>query len=281
MTELHPLQYEEIVKQELRMDMGIGGDLTTLVFVPESKTATAELKARKEGVLAGLEPALFSFTAIDPAVTIERLARDGDRLEPGMTIARISGKARSLLSGERTCLNILSHLSGIASQTALMVKAVAGTRAKITETRKTLPGLRILQKYAVRCGGGVNHRYTLDGAVMLKDNHLAAYPSWEAGIAELRKQIGHTVKIEMEVDSIDQLKRILGLGIDIVLLDNFTVPQLAEAVKLIDGSMIAEASGNITAEGLAAIAATGVDIISSGALTHSVKALDIGLDFLD
>ena len=279
MEQLHPLQYEELIKNEIRADIGQAGDLTTNFFVPADLNVTASITSHQDGILAGIDIALFAFRVVSSENVFEKHLEDCFFVRAGDRVATVSGPARSMLTAERTALNILTHLCGIATMTNRMVKAVEGTRACITDTRKTLPGLRALQKYAVRCGGGINHRFGLDGAVMIKDNHLAGFTSWEEGILSLKKKLGHTVKIEVEVDTLEQLNRLIGLPVDIVLLDNMTPTQLKEAVLLVDGRMIMEASGNVSLESVRGIAETGVDIISSGELTHSVKALDLGLDF--
>ena len=279
MEQLHPLQYEELIKNEIRADIGFAGDLTTSFFVPADRNISSSITPRQEGVLAGIDIALFAFRVVSSEIVFEKHLEDGSPVKAGDRVATVSGPARTILTAERTALNVLTHLCGIATMTNRMVKAVEGTRARITDTRKTLPGLRALQKYAVRCGGGVNHRFGLDGAVMIKDNHLAGFASWEEGILALKKKLGHTVKVEVEVDTLEQLKRLIGLPVDIVLLDNMTPDQLREAVQLVDRRMITEASGNVSLETVRGIAEAGVDIISSGALTHSVQALDLGLDF--
>ncbi|MCK5197831.1 MAG: carboxylating nicotinate-nucleotide diphosphorylase [Spirochaetales bacterium] len=279
MEQLHPLQYEELIKNEIRADIGFAGDLTTSFFVPADRNISSSITPRQEGVLAGIDIALFAFRVVSSEIVFEKHLEDGSPVKAGDRVATVSGPARAILTAERTALNVLTHLCGIATMTNRMVKAVEGTRARITDTRKTLPGLRALQKYAVRCGGGVNHRFGLDGAVMIKDNHLAGFASWEEGILALKKKLGHTVKVEVEVDTLEQLKRLIGLPVDIVLLDNMTPDQLREAVQLVDRRMITEASGNVSLETVRGIAEAGVDIISSGALTHSVQALDLGLDF--
>ena len=279
MEQLHPLQYEELIKNEIRADIGFAGDLTTSFFVPADRNISSSITPRQEGVLAGIDIALFAFRVVSSEIVFEKHLEDGSPVKAGDRVATVSGPARAILTAERTALNVLTHLCGIATMTNRMVKAVEGTRARITDTRKTLPGLRALQKYAVRCGGGVNHRFGLDGAVMIKDNHLAGFASWEEGVLALKKKLGHTVKVEVEVDTLEQLKRLIGLPVDIVLLDNMTPDQLREAVQLVDRRMITEASGNVSLETVRGIAEAGVDIISSGALTHSVQALDLGLDF--
>ena len=279
MEQLHPLQYEELIKNEIRADIGFAGDLTTSFFVPADRNISSSITPRQEGVLAGIDIALFAFMVVSSEIVFEKHLEDGSPVKAGDRVATVSGPARAILTADRTALNVLTHLCGIATMTNRMVKAVEGTRARITDTRKTLPGLRALQKYAVRCGGGVNHRFGLDGAVMIKDNHLAGFASWEEGVLALKKKLGHTVKVEVEVDTLEQLKRLIGLPVDIVLLDNMTPDQLREAVQLVDRRMITEASGNVSLETVRGIAEAGVDIISSGALTHSVQALDLGLDF--
>ena len=279
MEQLHPLQYEELIKNEIRADIGYAGDLSTSFFVPVDRNVTASITSRQDGVLAGIDIALFAFRVVSSEIVFEKHLEDGSPVKADDRVATISGPARAILTAERTALNVLTHLCGIATMTSRMVKAVEGKKARITDTRKTLPGLRALQKYAVRCGGGVNHRFGLDEAVMIKDNHLAGFASWEEGVLALKKKLGHTVKIEVEVDTLEQLKRLIGLPVDIVLLDNMTPAQLREAVQMVDGRMLTEASGNVTLETVREIAEAGVDIISSGALTHSVKSLDLGLDF--
>ncbi len=279
MEQLHPLQYEELIKNEIRADIGYAGDLSTSFFVSADRNVTASVTSRQDGVLAGIDIALFAFRVVSSEIVFEKHLEDGSPVKADDRVATISGPARAILTAERTALNVLTHLCGIATMTSRMVKAVEGKKARITDTRKTLPGLRALQKYAVRCGGGVNHRFGLDEAVMIKDNHLAGFASWEEGVLALKKKLGHTVKIEVEVDTLEQLKRLIGLPVDIVLLDNMTPAQLREAVQMVDGRMLTEASGNVTLETVREIAEAGVDIISSGALTHSVKSLDLGLDF--
>jgi nicotinate-nucleotide pyrophosphorylase (carboxylating) len=280
---MNRLHYEDLIKRELLEDLGNAGDITTDFLIPEELSTRGWITARNQGVLAGIEAALYAFTLLSPETKIETLLKDGDHFQAGDRLASVSGSVRTLLTGERTALNLLSHLSGIATATGKMVEAVKGTGAKITDTRKTLPGLRALQKHAVRCGGGVNHRFGLDGAIMIKDNHLRCLPDVEKSIRELRERLGHTFKIEVEVDTLDQLEKMLDLPIDfpidIVLLDNMSDEELRQAVKLVNGRFITEASGNVTIETVGSIAATGVNYISSGALTHSVPSIDIGFDF--
>jgi nicotinate-nucleotide pyrophosphorylase (carboxylating) len=277
---LPPILYEALVRAALAEDFGLGGDLTSEATVPAGTRARAALVARRAGTLAGLEPALFAFCVLDPAATVTRRIDDGERFEAMSTLAEITCDARALLSAERTALNLLGHLCGIATATARYVAACGDAHCSIVETRKTLPGLRALQKYAVRAGGGANHRFRLDDAILIKDNHVALAGGVTAALGGARARAGHLVKIEIEVDTLAQLDEVLAIprGADVVLLDNFTVADLREAVGRIAGRLVSEASGGITLETVAAVAATGVDVISIGALTHSVVALDIGLD---
>ncbi|HTX58052.1 MAG TPA: carboxylating nicotinate-nucleotide diphosphorylase [Verrucomicrobiae bacterium] len=273
-----PLLYEGLVRAALLEDLGHGNDLTTDAIVAPQARARARIVARRAGTIAGLGPAALAFRLLDPHAEIVVRVPDGSRAEEGATIAEVGARARAILTGERTALNLLSHLSGIATATRALVDAVAGTGARIACTRKTLPGLRVLEKYAVRCGGGSNHRFGLDDAVLIKDNHLAVAGSIHAAVAAVRAAVGHLVKVELEVDTLEQLREALGEPIDAVLLDNMTPQQLAEAVALVAGKVLTEASGGITAENAGAIARSGVDLISAGALTHSPKALDLSLE---
>ena len=277
---LSPVIYEPVVRAALAEDFGLGGDITSDAVIAPERMATAALVARRPGVLAGLDAAIFAFRLLDPAARIEVVVHDGGRLATGATIATLDLRAHALLGAERTALNLLSHLSGIATATARYVEACAGTRCTIAETRKTLPGLRALEKYAVRAGGGSNHRLRLDDAILIKDNHIAIAGGVSAALEASRAHAGHLVKIEIEVDSLTQLREVLAhpAGADCVLLDNFSLDDLREAVLLVAGRVTLEASGGVTLESVAAIAATGVDVISVGALTHSAIALDIGLD---
>jgi nicotinate-nucleotide pyrophosphorylase (carboxylating) len=234
---------------------------------------------RQPGVVAGLDVAETAFRLVDPAIVFDRLSSDGTSHQPGTEIARVSGSSRSILAAERTALNFLGHLSGVATATANLVKAVAGTKAAIVCTRKTMPGLRAFQKYAVRAGGGMNHRFALYDAVLIKDNHIAVAGGVSEAISRAKANAGHMVKIEVEVDTLEQLLEAMAIGVDAVLLDNMSPAQLREAVGIIDGRAIAEASGGITPETVAAVAASGVDLISIGWTTHSAPNLDIGLDF--
>lgn len=276
---LPQIMLEPLVRATLLEDLGRAGDITTDALVPAGLTAKTALVARQPGVVAGLDLAALAFRLIDPAVTFDIARPDGSRLAPGDTIATITGPARALLTAERTALNFLCHLSGIASATASVVDAIAGHRARITCTRKTMPGLRAVEKYALRVGGGSNHRFGLDDAVLIKDNHVAIAGSVREALSRARAHVGHLVKIELEVDTIPQLAEALDCGVDAVLLDNMTPAQLTEAVAMVGGRAITEASGRITPATAPAVAASGVDLISIGWLTHSVAVLDIGLDY--
>jgi nicotinate-nucleotide pyrophosphorylase (carboxylating) len=271
---------EPLVRAALLEDLGRAGDITTDAIVPAVARATTALIARQEGVVAGLDLALLAFKLVDPAIHASVERPDGSRVSAGDVIAAVTGPARGILTGERIALNFLSHLSGIATATASIVEAVRGHRARITCTRKTTPGLRAVQKYAVRIGGGANHRFGLDDAVLIKDNHIAAAGGIKQATERARNAIGHLVKIEIEVDSLAQLEEALAVGTNAVLLDNMTTEDLRRAVAMVGGRAITEASGRITPATALAVAATGVDLISIGWLTHSVTALDVGLDYL-
>jgi len=268
----------DFVRAALMEDLGRAGDITSMATIPEGATAKAVIAARKPGTLAGLPLAACAFAEIGPGIKFTALKRDGDRLKPGDTVARIEGPARPILAAERVALNFLCHLSGIASETAKLVALVAHTQARICCTRKTTPGLRALEKYAVRCGGGSNHRFGLDDAILIKDNHIAVAGGVAKAIERARAFAGHLVKVEVEVDDIDQLREALGAAPDAVLLDNMKPATLRKAVALVAGRAATEASGGITEDSVAAIAETGVDYISSGWITHSAPALDLGLD---
>jgi nicotinate-nucleotide pyrophosphorylase (carboxylating) len=276
---LRRILIEPLVRGALLEDLGRAGDLTTDSIVPVEVLARAALVARESGVVAGLDLAKLAFALIDPEIAVEIAANDGSVVEPGAVIARISGPARGILTAERTALNFLGHLSGIASVTASIVAAVRGTKAKIVCTRKTTPGLRAVEKYAVRAGGGANHRFGLDDALLIKDNHVAIAGGVAPALRRARAGVGHLVKIEVEVDTLDQLREALGEGADAVLLDNMSLEMLAKAVAIVDGRAITEASGRVTPKSAPSIAATGVDLISIGWLTHSAPVLDVGLDF--
>jgi nicotinate-nucleotide pyrophosphorylase (carboxylating) len=279
LPQLNPLLVDEAVRAALAEDFGRAGDITSQATIPASAQARAVVAARKKpGVLAGLDLARETFRRVDPALRFEALLADGDKFEPGAILARIEGPARSLLSAERVALNFLGRLCGIATLTAQYAEAVAHTKARICCTRKTTPGLRAFEKYAVRCGGGMNHRFGLDDAILIKDNHIAVAGGVVPALRAAKDFIGHLVKIEIEVDSLDQLREVLTEGADVVLLDNMSPAQLREAVALIGGRIKAEASGGIHLDGLREVAETGVDLISSGALTHSAPTLDLGLD---
>jgi nicotinate-nucleotide pyrophosphorylase (carboxylating) len=275
----YPLVYEPLVRAALLEDLGRAGDLTTDTVVPADATACARFVARHPGRVAGLTVSLSAFRLLDPGLTIETLIPDGGDVSPGDTLAVVSGLARPILSAERTALNLLGRLCGIATATRGLVQAVEGCKARITCTRKTTPGLRALEKEAVRLGGGSNHRFGLDDAVLIKDNHLIAGGGIQAAVARVRAGLGHMVKIEVEVDTLAQLEELIPLGVDAVLLDNMPPETLARAVRMVDGRMLTEASGNINARTVRAVAETGVDMISVGWLTHSVTNFDVGLDF--
>lgn len=276
---LSPLVIQDAVKRALDEDLGRAGDVTSSATLPEGISAKAKLVVRKAGTIAGLPCAARAFRTLAPNIKFDAKARDGDSVIAGTTLAVIEGPAIAILSGERVALNFLGHLSGIATMTAAYAVKIAHTKAKITDTRKTTPGLRALEKYAVRCGGGVNHRFGLDDAVLIKDNHIAVAGSVAKALDAARAAVGHLVKIEIEVDTMDQLKQVLTNGkADVVLLDNMDTKTLREAVVLCKGKIVTEASGGVTLETVAAIAETGVDVISSGALTHSAPSLDVALD---
>ncbi len=274
-----PLVYEPLLRLALAEDLGRAGDLTTEATIPLETSAVARLVARRAGSIAGLPMASRVFGLLDSRVEFESEAEDGDGVAAGATLARLSGPARALLTGERTALNLLGHLSGVATATRALVHAVAGTQARIVCTRKTTPGLRALENYAVRCGGGWNHRFGLDDAVLIKDNHLVAAGGVSAAIERARALVGHLVKIECEVQTALQLEEALAAGVDVLLLDNMTPAELADAVRRIGGRAIAEASGGITLETVRAVAESGVDLISVGWITHSAPSLDVALDF--
>ena len=273
------LLIEPQVRAALEEDLGRAGDITSDLTIPADKQAAARFVARKPGRIAGLVCAEIAFRLVDPSVKFEVAAPDGSDVAAGAVLATVSGPARSILTAERVALNFLGPLSGTATLTAALVKAVEGTKARIVCTRKTLPGLRSLQKYAVRCGGGFNHRFGFDDAAMIKDNHVQAAGGIAPAIARLRAGLGHMVKIEVEVDRLEQLEEALANGVDTILLDNMSLNDMRRAVALANGRAVLEASGNVTLETVRAIAETGVDYISSGAITHSAPNLDIGLDF--
>ena len=269
---------EPVVRAALLEDLGRAGDITTDAIVAPESTVEAVIVARQGGVLAGLEAALLAFELVDPTLRIERRCEDGARISRGETVARIDGRARGVLYAERTALNFLCRMSGVATATRALTDAIAGYKAKIVCTRKTTPGLRTLEKEAVRLGGGANHRFGLDDAMLIKDNHVALAGGVCAALERARRHAGHLVKIELEVDTLDQLAEALEVGVDAVLLDNMTPETLRRAVAMVDGRAVTEASGRINLETAAAVAASGVDLISCGWITHSAPILDLGLD---
>lgn len=269
---------EPIVRRALVEDLGRGGDVTTDAIVEADRTATARIVARRGGVIAGLTLGSLAFSLLDDRVVVDARIDDGDRIEPGAVVAELFGPARAILTGERTALNLLVRLSGIATATRSLVDLVATTHAKITDTRKTTPGLRALERYAVACGGGTNHRFGLDDGVLIKDNHLIVAGSIHAAVAAARAAVGHMVKIEVEVDTLEQLRDALDEPIDAVLLDNMTVPELTQAVRIVGRRVITEASGGVTPENVLEVARSGVGVISVGWLTHSAPALDLSLE---
>ncbi|WP_234638675.1 carboxylating nicotinate-nucleotide diphosphorylase [Delftia tsuruhatensis] len=275
---LPDLMLEPLVRSALLEDLGRAGDLTTDAIVPADAQAELRLVARQDGVLAGLDMARLAFRALDAQSRFEVLLRDGSELAPGQEIARIHGSARAILTAERVALNYLCHLSGVATATASIARAIADTGARVTCTRKTMPGLRALQKYAVRVGGGSNHRFGLDDAVLIKDNHIALAGGVAEALARARAGVGHMVQIQLEVDTLAQLEVALSLGVEVVLLDNMDLDTLRTAVAMARGRAVTEASGRITPETARAVAETGVDQIAVGWITHSARVLDIGLD---
>ena len=276
---LSPFAIDEAVTRALAEDFGRAGDVTSVATVPAGLAGRAVVAAREAGVISGLPLVEAAFRKLDAGVKLTAHAQDGDAVAARAVLMTVEGNARGLLGAERTALNFLGHLSGIGTATAAFVRRIAGTKARICCTRKTTPGLRALQKYAVRCGGGFNHRFGLDDAILIKDNHIAVAGGIRAVLKRARAAAGHLVKIEIEVDTLDQLHEVLDTGLaDVVLLDNMDPATLAEAVGLVAGRLVTEASGGITLASAAAIAATGVDYLSSGAITHSSANLDVGLD---
>ena len=275
----HPLLVEPIVLHALEEDLGRAGDITSDLIIPASKKAKVKLAARKPGTIAGLVAAACAFHMVDPDLKFTVKLPDGSQVKAGAVVATIEGSARSILTAERVALNFTGHLSGVATATHALVDAVRGTKARIVCTRKTTPGLRVLEKYAVRCGGGLNHRFGLDDAVLIKDNHIAAAGSITKAVKAARAGTAHMVKIEVEVDTLKQLEEALKIGVDTILPDNMPLDTLRKAVAMAQGRAVLEASGNITIDTVRAVAETGVDYISSGAITHSAANLDLGLDF--
>ncbi len=282
LNDLHPLPsfiVERAVRAALEADLGDAGAITSQSTIPAGTQSRVVLRARQPGVIAGLDAARTAFRLMDPNMKISVRKPDGSRVEPGDVIAVIEGDARAIVTGERVALNFLGHLSGVASSTARIVDAVAGTSARICCTRKTTPGLRALEKYAVRAGGGVNHRFGLYDAILIKDNHIAMAGGVAAAIDGARAKAGHMVQIEMEVDTLEQFEEALKLGVPVILLDNMDPATLKRAVELNQGRAVLDASGRVTEETAAEIAASGVDYISVGWITHSAPCLDIGLDY--
>lgn len=274
--ELMQFYVDDLIKKALLEDINYV-DVTTDYLVDDNATTTAKFIAKDEGVLAGIKVAMRVFELLDDKVEYEVFINDGQKVEKGDIIAKMTGKTKALLKGERTALNLVQHMSGIATQTNKCVELIQGTNASIAETRKTLPGLRPIQKYSVVAGGGRNHRYNLSDCAMLKDNHIDAYGSLTNAVKALREKIGHTTKIEVEVRDFKELDEAINIGADIIMLDNMSCGKMAEAVKITDGRALLEASGNIILENIRDVALTGVDIISLGALTHSVKCFDISM----
>jgi nicotinate-nucleotide pyrophosphorylase (carboxylating) len=276
----HPLLIEPMVRRALEEDLGRAGDLTTDILIPPEQSARAVIAAREAGVVCGLVAADLAFHLTDPRLRLSPQAPDGSVVAAGAVIARLEGPARAILTAERVALNFMGRLSGVATATHALVARVGHTKARIICTRKTTPGLRILEKYAVRCGGGLNHRFGLDDAVLVKDNHIAAAGGVAETVARLRGRLGPMVRIELEVDTLEQLETALALGVEAILLDNMSPETMARAVAMTRGRARLEASGGVTLERVAAIAESGVDYISSGAITHGARSLDLGLDFV-
>jgi len=275
---LLPLLYEEVVRRALLEDLGRAGDVTTDAIVPPGRTARAVIVARASGRIAGLEPALHAFRLLDPECRIEVCLSDGRDAAAGAVVARVEATARALLAAERTALNLLGHLSGIATATRDVVVRLRGLETRVADTRKTTPGLRALEKHAVRAGGGSNHRFGLDDAVLVKDNHVALAGGIAEAVRRVRGSVGHVVKVEVEVDTLDQLDEALAAGAEAVLLDNMDLATLREAARRARGRAVTEASGGIRPDDVRAVAETGVDLVSLGWLTHSAPALDVALD---
>ena len=271
-------QVEQIITLALNEDIGTG-DITTLSTIPEDKTATGRFVAKEDMIICGIDLAAHIFGRVDPSIELKANFKDGDAVKKGDVIATVSGNAQNVLTGERTALNFMQRLTGIATRTHASVAEVAGTNAKITDTRKTTPGLRVLEKYAVRVGGGTNHRFNLADGVLIKDNHIAVSGGIKNAVKNARAVIPHTLKIEVEVETKEQLAEALDAGADIIMLDNMSYDLMRECVGLVAGRALVEASGNMGEKNLREVAETGVDIISIGALTHTVKAADISLKF--
>lgn len=281
MTPLPRFMIEEAVARALKEDLGDAGDITSAACIPKDTGSRANLSARRAGVIAGVDLALAAFRLVDKDIDVEVVKGDGARVHAKDIVMRVEGPSRGILTAERVALNFLGRLSGVATETALYVDAVAGTHAKIACTRKTTPGLRAFEKYAVRCGGGSNHRFGLYDAVMIKDNHIMAAGGIAEAMRAAKQAVGHMTKIEIEVETLEQLEEALEHGAHVILLDNMSLDDLRLAVALNKGRAVLEASGGVTLDSVKAIAMTGVDVISSGAITHSAPCLDLGLDFLD
>jgi nicotinate-nucleotide pyrophosphorylase (carboxylating) len=276
--QLPDLMIEPVVRRALAEDLGRAGDVTAQACIPEGARMRAVFAARRSGVLAGIDCARLAVLAMDPAANLVLKARDGEAFAAGAALAEVEADARAFLAAERTALNLIGRLCGIATLTRAYVDAVAGTRARIADTRKTTPGLRALEKHAVTCGGGLNHRFGLDDAILIKDNHIAVCGGVGEAIRRAKASAGHLVKVEVEVDGLDQLDQALAEAPDVVMLDNFDLAMLREAVARTAGRVVLEASGGVNLDTVRGIAETGVDVISVGALTHSAPSLDIGLD---
>lgn len=272
------LNLNDLIARSLKEDIGTG-DITTLSTIPAEKTITGRFIAKENGILCGMDVAKAVFQFIDPAILLNKIKNDGEKIEKGEVIATVEGNARNILTGERLALNLMQHMSGIATRTREAVDKVAGTAARIADTRKTTPGLRVLEKYAVKCGGGSNHRFNLADGVLIKDNHIEAAGGITPAVKMARENIPHTLKIEVEVETFPQLEEALAAGADIIMLDNMSYEDMKKAVAIVAGRALTEASGNMGEKDLKTVAETGVDLISIGALTHSVKALDISLKF--
>jgi nicotinate-nucleotide pyrophosphorylase (carboxylating) len=276
---LPPASRDAVVCAALEEDLGTAGDITSEATVAADATAKAQIVARKPGVVSGLPLAAAAFALCDETIEVSQLVEDGAKVQPGTAVMRVEGPARAVLTAERTALNFLGHLSGVATETRKLVDAIGHTSARICCTRKTTPGLRALEKYAVRCGGGFNHRFGLGDGLLIKDNHIIAADGVAAAVKRAKAKVGHMVKIEVEVDRLDQIQAALEAGADVIMLDNMSPAMMADSVKLISGRAIVEASGSITLETVAAVAESGVDVISVGWVTHSAPCLDVGLDF--
>ena len=272
------LAVDDLLRRSLAEDLASAGDLTSEATLPADLQVRADVVARRPGTIAGLPFSLRAFGLVDSAISAQPLIDDGQAAPEGTVLARVAGPARGILTAERTVLNLLGHLSGIATATAGLVRAVEGTQARIADTRKTTPGLRAVEKYAVRMGGGSNHRFGLYDAVLVKDNHIAAAGGIGPALGKVRDRVGHLVKVEVEVTTLDQLAEVLEAGADVVLLDNMNTATMAEAVRIVDGRIVVEASGGITPETVRGVAETGVDLISVGWITHSAPRLDVALD---